>query len=134
MGKEIAEHFADVIGHARTIFRQISFVTDMTPERSILRFNAEYGQYRIIVTELFSDEIRKYSFYILHEDRIEAGFDNAADIHAIRLKYGQAAKEHIGELVPHLHLKNKTELFLTDEMTFENFATWIRINLQEAKP
>jgi len=130
LGKEITKHFDDLISLARTIFIQVGFVKDMTPERSILRLRAEYGQYRIVVSELFSDDIRKYSFYVLHEDRIEAGFDNAADIHAIRLKYGHAAKEHFGELVPHLHLKNKTELFLTDEMTFEDFTDWLRLNLK----
>ena len=130
MGKEITKHFDDLISHARTIFSQVRFVKDMTPERSILRLQAEYGEYRIVVTELFSDDVRKYSFYVLLEDRIEAGFDNAADIHAIRLKYGQAAKEHIGELVPHLHLKNKTELFLTGEMTFADFAGWLGLNLK----
>jgi hypothetical protein len=60
LGKEITKHFDYLIGLARTIFSQVGFVKDMTPERSILRLRAEYGQYRIIVSELFGDDIRQY--------------------------------------------------------------------------
>ena len=98
---------------------------DITPERAILQLQAKYGQYRIFVTELYSDRHRKYSYYMLREGWVEAGFDNSPDPRAIRQKYGEIGKTHVGELIPHLHLKNKTRLVLTPEITFDEFVAWI---------
>lgn len=47
-------------------------------------------------------------------------------IRAIRLKYGSIGQEHSGELIPHLHLQNKSELILTEEYTFTEFIKWIK--------
>ncbi len=60
---------------------------------------------------------------------VEAGFDNTPDPRAIRLKYGEIGQEHAGELVPHLHSKDKTRLSLTEEMTFAEFVRWVKGNL-----
>ena len=96
-----------------------------------MRIDAEYGKYKILVTELFSDGLRKYRYYVLHGDWVEAGFDNSPDPRAIRLKYGEIGKEHAGEPVPHLHLEDKTRLSLTEEMTFADFVRWLNGNLEE---
>jgi hypothetical protein len=105
---------------------------DTTPARAILRLQARYGPYRIVVTELLSDGLRKYSYYVLHGNWVEAGFDNSPDPRAIRLKYGQIGAEHAGEPVPHLHQQDKTELSLTAEMTFETFVDWVTATIQPA--
>lgn len=60
---------------------------------------------------------------------VEIGFDNSADPGAIRLKYGKVGTERAGELVPHAHRKDKSEILLTEEITFELFVEWLKLNL-----
>jgi len=78
---------------------------------------------------LFSDEVRKYRYYVLQGKWVEAGFDNSPDPRAIRLKHGEIGQEHAGEHIPHLHLEDKTHLSLTKEMTFPEFVDWVKGNL-----
>jgi hypothetical protein len=128
---ETSRHFAEIIQLAQSVFTQVEYEIDATPDRAILRIQAEYGKYVILVTELFSDGLRKYSYYVLEGNRVEAGFDNSPDPRAIRLKYGDIGQKHTGEHVPHLHLNDKTLLQLTEEMTFHEFIRWIHGNLRE---
>ena len=62
-------------------------------------------------------------------DWVEGGFDNAPDPRVIRLKYGKIGEEHMGENIPHLHREDKTRLYLTEEMTFQDFVAWLKSNL-----
>ncbi|MGG6239939.1 hypothetical protein ACQ4N7_15035 [Nodosilinea sp. AN01ver1] len=81
------------------------------------------------MTELFDDDRRrKYSYYLLRDNYVEAGFDNSPDPRAIRLKYGGIGQAHAGEQVPHLHRVDKTELTLTDEIVFSTFVQWLQEN------
>jgi len=128
---ETSRHFAEIIQLAQSVFTQVEYQINATPDRAILRIQAEYGKYHILVTELFSDGLRKYSYYVLDGDRVAAGFDNSPDPRAIRLKYGDIGQEHAGEHVPHLHLDDKTLLQLTEAMTFHEFIRWVHGNLQE---
>ncbi len=91
---------------------------------------AEHGKYHILVTELFSDGLRKYRYYVLDGNRVAAGFDNSPDPRVIRLKYGEIGQAHAGEHVPHLHLEDKTVLSLTEEVTFQEFVNWLNGNLK----
>jgi len=109
----------------------VEHTIDSTPQRSILRLQATYGAYRVIVTELFSEGARKYRYYLLKGLFVEAGFDNSSDPRALRLKYGTINRDYAHELIPHLHLADKTELVLTDEMRFESFIHWIRENIDD---
>ncbi|KOR37262.1 MULTISPECIES: hypothetical protein [Planktothricoides] len=129
MDNQIADYFNDVIVLAKATFESVEFITDMTPARAILRIQGKYGLYRVLVTELFSDEVRKYRYYVLLGERVEAGFDNSPDPRAIRLKYGEIGT-HAGEYVPHLHREDKTQLTLTEEMTFVGFVDWLKKNIQ----
>ena len=129
MDEKTARYFADIIELARSVFDQVAVEMDTTPERSILRLQADYGPYRVFVTELFSDAVRKYQYYVLRDAWVEAGFDNTPDPRAIRLKYGEIGKEHAGEIISHLHLENKTSLSLTEEMSFSSFVEWSKKNL-----
>lgn len=133
MDKDTARHFAEIIELAQAVFTQVTYQIDATPERAILRMEAEHGKYHILVTELFSDDLRKYRYYVLDGNRVEAGFDNSPDPRAIRLKYGEIGQEHAGEYVPHLHLEDKTILSLTEEMTFQEFVNWLNQNLTTKK-
>lgn len=129
MDEKTSRHFAEIIELAESVFENVAYEVDATPDRSILRINAEYGKYVILATELLSDGLRKYRYYVLRGNWVEAGFDNAPDPRAIRLKHGQIGEEHAGENIPHLHREDKTQLYLTEEMTFAGFVDWLKINL-----
>jgi len=108
----------------------VTYEIDATPNRSILRIDAEYGKYQILVMELFSNGIRKYRYYVMRGDWVEVGFDNAPDPRAIRLKYGKIGEEHAGENIPHMHREDKSHLYLTEEMSFQDFVDWLKGNLR----
>lgn len=129
MDTKATDHFTGIITAAQAIFEQVEYLVDATPKRDIVRLQAKYGSHQVLVTELFSDKVRKYRYYVLSGDRVEAGFDNSADPRAIRLKYGKIDAQHAGEYVPHLHLDDKTRLLLTEEMTFEAFVNWLKVNI-----
>ena len=122
------EIFAGIIELAQTTFEQVTYSTDYTPERAILRLQGIFKSHRVFIVELIEHRTHKYAYYALREDWVEIGFDNSADPDAIRLKYGKIGSEHAGERVPHLHRANKTEMELTQEMTFEKFVEWLRNN------
>lgn len=129
MDEKTSRHFAEIIELAQSVFENVTYEIDATPDRSILRINAEYGKYQILITELFSDGIRKYRYYVMRGDWVEAGFDNAPDPRAIRLKYGKIGEEHAGENVLHLHQEDKTKLSFTEELNFQGFVDWLKGNL-----
>ena len=130
MDEKTSRHFAEIIELAESIFENVTHKIDATPDRAILRIDAGYGKYQILVTELFSDGLRKYRYYVMRGNWVEAGYDNSPDPRAIRLKYGDIGEEHAGENIPHLHLEDKTSLSLTEEMTFAEFVRWLRSNLR----
>ena len=129
MDKTASEYFDSVIKTAQSTLEKPEYETDVTPKRSILHIRGRYGLYQVLITELFSDGIRKYRYYVLQKNRIEAGFDNAPDPRAIRLKYGKIGKEHAGKNVPHLHLEDKTRTIMTEEMVFFDFIEWLHNNI-----
>lgn len=129
METKIREYFDGIVNKAKAKFNNVSFVIDHSPERAILRINAEYKKYRIFTSELLNEEYRKYNYYLLEVDFVVVGMDNSQDHRAIRLKYGKMPEKNKDRLVPHIHLNNKTELQLTDEMHFEDFIAWIEVNL-----
>jgi hypothetical protein len=60
LDEKTSRHFAEIIELAESVFENVIYEIDATPDRSILRIDAEYGKYQIFVTELFSAGIRKY--------------------------------------------------------------------------
>ena len=129
MDQQIADHFADIVALAQATFEQVTYEIDATPRRAILRLQAQYGEYQVLMTELFSEGVRQYRYYVLRRDWVEAGFDNSPDPRALRLKYGRIGTEHVGEYIPHLHRENKTQLSLTQEMTVAAFIDWLLANI-----
>ena len=113
----------------RTTFTDVEVELDTTPVRALLRVQAQYGPYRVFITELSDGSSRKYRYYVLQGSEVEAGFDNSPDPRALRLKYGQIGEEHVGEYIPHLHRANKTQLLLTEEMHCVDFVHWLQQHL-----
>ena len=107
---------------------------DHTLKRSILRLTARYADFSVLITEIVANDQRKYRYYVLDGDRVVAGFDNAADPRALRAKYGRISQEHVGELIPHLHLEDKSQLVLTEEMDCQAFLSWLMIHLASETP
>jgi hypothetical protein len=62
---KITDYFADIVKIAQVNFQSVTHTIDSTPKRAILRLEAHYGEYRVLITELFSDELRKYRYYVL---------------------------------------------------------------------
>lgn len=122
-------HLAELVHIAQASFDNVIATVDVTPVRSILRIVAQYGPYRIFITELADGVSRKYSYYALLGNLVEIGFDNSPDPRAIRLKYGRIGAGHAGEPTPHLHRANKTEMILTEEMTLADFVDWLKTHL-----
>lgn len=125
------ELFARIIQLAESTFEHVEYSTDYAPERAILRLRGLFAVHRVFVIELIANTTRKYSYYVLRGDWVEIGFDNSSDPDAIRLKYSKIGMEHTGELVPHAHRMDKSEIVLTEEMTFEKFVDWLKANLTE---
>jgi hypothetical protein len=67
LDEKIAEYFAAVIKTAADIFENCAHETDFTPERAILHLHGEYDSCKILITELFSDKVRKYRYYVYKE-------------------------------------------------------------------
>ncbi|CAN2040751.1 conserved hypothetical protein [Candidatus Magnetomoraceae bacterium gMMP-15] len=129
MDKTASEYFDDVIKTAQDFFEHLEYNIDFTPSRAILNIRCSYDSYQIFITELFSDGLRKYRYYVLQQDWVEAGFDNAPDPRAIRMKYGKIGEQYAGKNVPHLHLENKTKTILTKELMFLDFIEWLQANI-----
>ncbi len=129
MDSHAPNYFADVVRLAQSTFKDVIAEVDVTPARAILRLQAQYGSYRIFITELLDESGRKYRYYVLQGSNIEAGFDNSPDPRALRLKYGRIGEEHVGESLPHLHRANKTQLFLTEEMFCADLIRWLHEHL-----
>lgn len=84
MDRKITNYFTRIIELANIHFESVQFTIDSTPKLSILRLNAFYKNYKILVTELYSDQSFKYRYYVLKDQFVIAGFDNAPDPCAIR--------------------------------------------------
>ena len=67
-----------------------------------------------------------------HFDQLISLFNNHADLSAIRLRHGADWKQHRYEPISHLHLENKTKVELTEEITCQQFLTWMELNLRPA--
>jgi hypothetical protein len=67
LDEKIAEYFAAVITTAAGIFENCAHEQDCTPERAILQLHGEYGSCKILITELFSDKLRKSIFLALEQ-------------------------------------------------------------------
>lgn len=101
---------------------------DQNPDRLMLNISACHGEYDIRISEIMDADGRKYAYYVLRKGKIIIGFDNTPDSLALYLKFGSEAKKHRNERIPHCHLENKTKTELTEEMTCQDFLSWLEHN------
>lgn len=114
-------------------FQILSDVQVLRHEVSIERWRVDltgsFGDYTVHISEISAMNWRKYAYYVLKDNSIVVGFDNSPDVYAIEMKYPEEPQAHRHERVPHRHGANKSELVLTNEMTFERFIEWLKTNL-----
>jgi len=102
---------------------------DERSDRHLLEMWGEYGSYRVRLLEVVAAGApRKYAYYVLQDDRVIVGFDNAPDPHVRRLKHGADHAAHLRERIPHRHTANKSLVELTEEMDCAQFAAWVKAN------
>lgn len=131
MDTRIAAHFDELISLVRAHLTDAEVVRrDMTSRRAILEPRGIREKYTVRLVEIVTPGGREYRYYVFDGTYIVAGFDNHADLSAIRLCYGAEWKQHRYEPIPHLHLENKTKLELTEEMTCQKFLSWMELNLR----
>lgn len=100
------------------------------PDIALLEMAGDYGVYQVCLREIRrTDGTRKYAYYVLDQSEVIAGFDNACDPRALRLKYGREYARHRLESVPHRHTRGKTDVELTDEIDCAAFIAWVKAEL-----
>ena len=105
------------------------------PDIALLEMRGDYGSYLIYLREIRrADGSRKYAYYAVEQGQVSAGFDNAPDPRALRLKYGPAYPQHRLEPVAHRHTAAKQTLELTPEMDCAAFIAWLQANLPLPPP
>ena len=131
MAEPFTTAFDRIITLCQAIFEELILVRRQ--ERSqyaVLELRGRYNHYLIEIREILRlDGSRKYAYYIIHEGQVVAGFDNAADATALRLKYGRDYTQHRLEEIPHYHTSNKQTVELTEEMDCQKFIGWLEENL-----
>lgn len=131
MADVFAETFDHIIALCRSAFQNLVILRyQKRPNYAVLELRAEYPPYLIQIREILRiDASRKYSYYAIRENQVAAGFDNASDPDALRLKYGAEYTQHRLELIPHYHSQNKETIELTAEMDCQMFIEWLQQNL-----
>ena len=126
-----SEHFDRVLILCQTVCESVNLIIrDERPERALLKLTTRYGDFDLYISELvFPDESRKYAYYVLQQQKVIAGFDNAPDPEVLKLKYGAEYVQHRLELIPHMHSVDKMTATLTDIMDVEQFLAWVQTNL-----
>ena len=132
MDARIAAHFDELISLAKAHLADVEVVRrDVTSQRAILELRGAWRKYIVRLVEIIKPDGREYRYYVFDGTYIIAGFNNHADLSAIRLRYGAEWKWHRYEPIPHLHLENKTKLELVEEMTCQQFLGWMEVNLPQ---
>ena len=95
MDTGIAAHFDQLISLVRAHLTDAEVVRrDVTSRRAILELHGTWGRYTIRLVEIVTPDGREYRYYVFDGTYIVAGFDNHADLSAIRLRYGAEWKQH----------------------------------------
>jgi hypothetical protein len=106
----IAAYFDELIALARAHLTDVEVARrDATSQRAILELRGTWERYTIRLVEIVTPDGREYRYYVFDGTYIVAGFNNHADLSAIRLRHGDDWKQHRYEPVSHLHLDNKTK-------------------------
>lgn len=123
--------FDHIIAIFETVVKDATILRrEADTQRAILLLKGIYHNHQVYLREISrADGSRKYSYYVIREGQVLAGFDNAADPRALRLKYAQDYVKHREEPIPHFHSANRQVVELTHEMNCEMFIEWLKQNL-----
>lgn len=126
MDSEARSHFERLLKLARETFDNVRILRwDITSDRSILKLRARYGGKEVAVSEILTETTRRYSYYLFEQGTVLIGLDNYPDRAALRLKFGAAFAQHLTDRIPHAHGRDKHEVKLTEEKTFEDFVQMV---------
>lgn len=114
MARALDAGFADIVALARSRLTEVLTKEDVDPDRAILSVEGRLGPYRVLIKDIVNPEKRRYAYYVLNDNRVLLGFDNHADLTALRLKFGGDYAEHIHDLIPHRHGPDKATTVLTE--------------------
>jgi hypothetical protein len=128
MAETLAEYLDRVTALFAAAFESAHVISrDDRIERCLLEMVGQIGAYRVRLLEVVTrNSPRKYAYYVLQDERVIAGFDNASDAQVRRLKYGDAHAAHRYERIPHRHGPDKAEVELTDEVACADFIAWVQ--------
>ncbi|MBE7551482.1 MAG: hypothetical protein HS126_10460 [Anaerolineales bacterium] len=131
MATPFTETLDQITAQFQATFTHIAILRrEERPQVAILEMRGDYGIYQVYLREIWrANGSRKYAYYVLNQSKIVAGFDNASDPRALRLKYGKDFVHHRFELIPHRHNEDKSAIELTQEMDCAAFITWLKNNL-----
>ena len=132
MAGTLRTDFARIIALARAKLTEAKVEEEIDTTRAILNIDGRFAEYRVIICETLTPTGRRYSYYVLEQARVLFGFDNHADRHSLRLKYGRGFASHLHELVPHYHGPDKATTKLTEEWTAERFLTELEAQIRGA--
>ncbi len=122
MDRDTRSHFGRVID---LVFDYLSDVViiqnEITSNRAILEIHAQFGDWAVRLKEIRADAGDSYAYYALRAGRVIIGFDNYADLNAIKAKYGRDYRRHLEEQIPHKHSRDKQHVELTDPFTAREF-------------
>ncbi len=122
MAEPTRRYFKTISGLVRNALDRVTLSRlDSNPDRSLWEMHGSVGKFDIRVKEIFSQSGRMYSYYVINEGKVEVGFDNYPDVHALRRKYGSDFHKHVSELIPHKHGSCKRTMELTEERSVEDF-------------
>lgn len=132
MAGTLRESFADIIALARAKLTEIETEEEIDPTRAILSIEGRFAGYRVFIRETVTLTGRRYAYYVLEQVRVLFAFDNHADHHSLRLRYGEKFTSHLHELIPHRHGPGKATTELTEEWSAERFLTELEVRIKEA--
>ncbi|MCP4148453.1 MAG: hypothetical protein GY757_11970 [bacterium] len=126
MENKARTHFDEIINAAKEILDNIKIEEDVSIKRALLKISGKYESFDVRITEIIDEKKRKYAYYLIDDGIVEYGCDNAADIKALKMKYGKEFIKHINEPIPHTHDRGKKNTELTDMMDAKEFLKKIK--------
>jgi hypothetical protein len=126
MESKIRRHFDEIVTAARSLLNNIKIEEDLSVKRALLKIGGTFEGFEVKITEIVDEEKRKYAYYLIHKGIVEFGCDNAADIAALKMRYGKDYIKHLNELISHCHGRGKKTTELTDEMDAQEFLKKIK--------
>ena len=126
MDDKIRRHFNEIIEDAQAVLEDIEIEQDYSVKRALLKISGNFRNFKIRITEVVDEDKRKYAYYLINNDFVIIGFDNAPDIRALKIKYGKDYVQHHDERIPHCHGKGKERIELTKQISFKEFLKRVK--------